>query len=291
MIQQHTKRRVEALLARSWPPAQRRRAVVLCYHSIHDSLPFASATPVLFGEHLQWLRTHCRVVPLRALRQAMQTGGDERPLVAITFDDGYADNYTHAFAPLQQAGLTATFFLATGLVEAEPVVIRRLSRLNEVDPAAVKGLSWPQIREMRAAGMEFGAHTHTHPSLASLDVAGACAEVQRSREILEQHLGEGVAAFAYPFGKPRLHFTAATMATVAKLGFDVAVAIHYRGVRDADSPYALPRFAVTGDPVELLAAKVYGRLDALGVWQQWAPTPLARWTAQDPWRLEQEAGA
>jgi peptidoglycan/xylan/chitin deacetylase (PgdA/CDA1 family) len=275
MIAQRTKQRVEALLAR-WAPVRRCRAVVLCYHSIHDSLPFASATPALFDQHLQWLRANCMLVPLHSLRCALRQSTGERPIVAVTFDDGYQDNYTHAFPRLQEAGVTATFFLATGLVEAEPTVTWRLSRLHEADPATVTGLVWPQIREMRAAGMEFGAHTHTHPSLASLDGVGAPAEVQRSREILEHQLGENVSMFAYPFGKPRLHFTAATMAAVETLGFSLAVAIHYRGVRDADSPFALPRFSVTGDSVELLAAKVYGRLDALGVWQQAAPMSLAR---------------
>jgi peptidoglycan/xylan/chitin deacetylase (PgdA/CDA1 family) len=57
------------------------------------------------------------VVPLERLVKELQAG--QLPLgqtVALTFDDGYKDNYTQAFPIMQQHGLTATFFLATGYI-------------------------------------------------------------------------------------------------------------------------------------------------------------------------------
>ena len=278
------KRKVEAMLAGSWQPRWQRRVVVLCYHSIHPSLPFASATPELFEQHLRWLSTHCEVVPLRALLTRDRPVTGAKPLVAITFDDGYEDNYTHAFPLLKEAALPATVFLTTGLITADPDVIRVFCDLYDVGPEAIVGLTWPQIHEMRRSGVEFGAHTHTHPNLCHVGAANALTEIRTSRDILEEHLQERVPTFAYPFGRWGIHLDASTVRVVAELGFECAVTIHYRGVHAGDRPFRIPRFAVTNDSVELLAAKVYGKLDVLGLWQQWAPLPIARLIATDPSR-------
>jgi peptidoglycan/xylan/chitin deacetylase (PgdA/CDA1 family) len=259
--------------------------VVLCYHSIHPSLPFASARPELFQRHLRWLRTHCEVVPLRSLSTHARPSNGAKPVVAITFDDGYEDNYTYAFPLLKEAGTPATIFLTTGLIDADPDVIRTFCDLYQVAPKAVIGLSWPQIEEMRQDGVEFGAHTHTHPNLSFIGAARALMEIRTSKDILEEHLREPVVSFAYPFGRWGIHFDVGTVEVVAELGFERAVAVHYRDVRLGDSPFRIPRFAVTNDDVDLLAAKVYGKLDVLGLWQQWAPLPIARLTADDPSRL------
>jgi len=87
------------------------RVVVLCYHSVHATDPTASATPELFGRHLRWLREHCEVTPFRRVMDVVHDRPASRPAVAITFDDGYADNFECAFPVLNQYGLSATFFL------------------------------------------------------------------------------------------------------------------------------------------------------------------------------------
>ena len=280
--QRSAKRRVEALLARSWQPGRRGRVAVLCYHSIHPTLPFASATPRLFREHLRWLGEHCDVVSLSALTACARSRSDARPLVAITFDDGYEDNYTHAYPALVDAKFPATIFVTTGLIAAEPDVIRTFCDLYDVAPGDVTGLSWEQMREMQRRGVEFGAHTHTHPNLAYIGATRALAEIRTSKSMLEDRLERPVTSFAYPFGKPRFHFDARTVGVVAGLGFENAVAIHYRGVRPGDDKLRIPRFAVTNDPVDVLAAKIHGKLDVLGLWQELAPLSIARLVANDP---------
>ena len=58
------------------------RVIVLCYHSIHPTSPFASATPAGFEVHLQWLRDYCRVIPFSQVLDTVRTNGRRKPSVA-----------------------------------------------------------------------------------------------------------------------------------------------------------------------------------------------------------------
>src|SRR4029077_19844424 len=92
------------------------RSVILCYHSVHPDRPYRSVTPERFREHLAWLEEHAQVVRLDDIRRV---GTSDRPRVAITFDDGYVDNATHAFPLLEERRLSATFFVTAGLLDRD----------------------------------------------------------------------------------------------------------------------------------------------------------------------------
>lgn len=248
------------------------RVVVLCYHSIHPTSPLASASPALFERHLAWLSTSCTMIYFRqVVFEAAARRGGTQPVVALTFDDGYADNYEYAFPLLRKYGVPATFFLTVGFIEKDLAVVERLRVLRRDGDENLRSLEWAQVREMRRAGMEFGAHTYSHPNLARLDRAGAEIEVKRSRETIQDHLGEPITSMAYPFGKPRHHFTRQTMGVVAEAGYDSAAAITYRSVSVSHSPYAIPRFYVTGDSMGTFRDKIFGAWDLIGLWQERAP--------------------
>lgn len=257
------------------PPRSARRAVVLCYHSVHPAAPFASATPELFDAQLKWLQEHCDVISLRDLDAARRELG-ERPLVALTFDDGYVDNYQFAFPRLRKRGLTATLFLTAGFIERDPMVVGRMGRLWGAAIDEVEALTWAQVREMRDGGMEFGSHTWSHPNLTQLDDEVVGRELVTSREAIEAQLGEAVDALAYPFGKPKRHVTDSTIALAAGAGYALGVIVLPRGVRSVDSPLRIPRFTIGWDTPEELAAKVSGRLDGHGVVHERAPAWLDR---------------
>lgn len=105
----------------------------------------------------------------------------EKP-VLITFDDGYQDNYEHAFPILQQFGMVGSFFIITGML-GQP------ERVTE-----------SQVKEMDAGGMSIGSHTVSHRALAELSAEEAGRELQMSKETLEDLLGKEIKAIAYPRG-------------------------------------------------------------------------------------------
>jgi len=95
--------------------------VVLMYHRVASDLvdPWRlCVSPANFAAQLEVLAARYRVMTLRELVATRGSDG-ERPGVAITFDDGYADNL-HAAAPLLVGqGLPATFFLTSGTLGSD----------------------------------------------------------------------------------------------------------------------------------------------------------------------------
>ncbi len=265
-------RRIEAILASYMPPRRAtRRRVVLCYHSVHPSGGIRSATPSDFEEQIVWLKEHCEIVPFRTIRSQVRSPARGKPLVALTFDDGYEDNHRYALPILATHSVLATLFVTTGLVDGDGKVIAGLSRAWGVEVDQVQGLSWSQVSEMRLEGFEIGAHTRTHPVLTRLTETDALEEIASSRSTIEDHLGEPVSLFAYPFGNPREHVSDRMLSLVAQLGFEAAATILYRGVRQDEDPMSIPRFPITRDSMNILAGKIHGRLDAIGMWQSRAP--------------------
>jgi peptidoglycan/xylan/chitin deacetylase (PgdA/CDA1 family) len=263
------------------------RSLALCYHSVHPSSAIASASPGLFDDHLDWLAAECDVVPLESLAEPAAdppvgtATARRRPRVAITFDDGYADNHAYAFPRLVAHGLPATFFITSGLVAGNELALRQSIAMWGVGPAEIEPLTLAQLHELSDAGMEVGSHSVTHRSLGGLTPTAARWEVTASKRYLEDQLQRPVRVFAYPFGKPRRDVTGQAVAVVRAAGFSTAATILYRGLRADDDHLQLPRFPVTGDSVAMLAAKVGGRLDRLGWWEERTPAWLSRWSSTD----------
>ena len=76
---------------------------------------------------------------------------------------------------------------------------RRLP-LTETDLAG-RMLDWEQVRAMHHGGVDFGAHTMTHPVVSRLESTDFPEELARSKRLLENGLDAAIEDFAYPFGK------------------------------------------------------------------------------------------
>jgi peptidoglycan/xylan/chitin deacetylase (PgdA/CDA1 family) len=104
-------------------------ARILYYHRVNnDNDPFFPAiSTALFEAEMKFLHRHYRVVSLTELLQRL-AGQATEPVLAITFDDGYRDNYQHAFPILQRYGLPAAIFLTTGSMDTgEPLWFEQLA--------------------------------------------------------------------------------------------------------------------------------------------------------------------
>ena len=99
-----------------------------------------------------------------------------------------------------------------------------------------------QVKAMRQADMQIGAHTQSHPILARLNDEQARAEIKDSKDFLENLLGDRIGLFAYPNGKPREDYTPASVEVARSLGFDAAVSTQWGAVCMGDDPFQIKRF-------------------------------------------------
>ncbi len=106
-----------------------------------------------------------------------------RGIVSVTFDDGWANQYTNAFPLLKQYGLNGTFYIISGELTYQPDY-----------------MSLAQVKNLQAAGNEIGSHSVTHPDLTTLSQANLVNEMSQSQATLQNALGTPVTDFAYPFG-------------------------------------------------------------------------------------------
>ena len=116
--------------------------------------------------------------------------------VVLTFDDGFRNFHDAGMPVLARHGFTATVFIVSDY----------MGRRNdwEIPPVGLGSreiLTWSQEVELSANGIEIGSHTRTHPDLRRLSETKAQHEITGSRIEIEDHLGQQIQSFAYPFGE------------------------------------------------------------------------------------------
>jgi len=234
--------------ATAWARRQLRKEnaiLVLMFHRVLDAEQRRrtnSEAPMIVAERkfaamMEYLHRHYRVVDATAPTPAF---AGSRLGIALTLDDGWADNYEPVLAAKRQYGHSSTIFLSPALMglenpfwpervgelmrgapeadikqvveqlkKCEPLV--REQRLQELEarngaggktaPGADRTMTWQQVDEMRREGIGFGAHSQTHEILTSLPGrAEVDRELRESRQDLTARFGENCWVMAYPNG-------------------------------------------------------------------------------------------
>ncbi len=197
---------------------------ILMYHHVDDAPSPSSVyvSPENFERQMEFLKLHhYRVMALAEVVRRVKAGESfPKKTVAITFDDGYADNLVHAFPVLKKMGFPATVFMISANVGRE-------GWLSEED-----------LRIMDGSAVTIGSHTANHAFLPEISADDARAELADSKTTLEAILGHAVTMFSYPAGGT----TRALQELVEKAGYDGAVTTNYGDERH--NPYALHRIKV-----------------------------------------------
>ncbi len=146
----------------SWRKRSESAARIFYYHRVNDDHdPFFSAISTsVFEQHMRYLARHYRVLSMTQLMQHLTEGDSTEPVVAVTFDDGYADNYHNAFPILRRFGIPATIFLTTGSMDSgEPLwfeqlaeAVKKTSREFIDVELEVPRRVWMRTQEERLAG-------------------------------------------------------------------------------------------------------------------------------------------
>jgi len=187
-----------------------RGVTVLIYHRIGGGSDSEVDLDVhAFRAQLAHLREHHDVVSLDAAAERLSgpatTGATSatqvEPAVVITFDDGTADFCDHAVPALVEFDLPATLYAATHFIDS-----------GEPFPWDAPPVSWAGLVDAAATGLvTIGSHTHTHVLMDRAEAGGAndpavpsviADELDRSIELIGEHIGTAPAHFAYPKALP-----------------------------------------------------------------------------------------
>ncbi|NGQ93981.1 polysaccharide deacetylase family protein [Brevibacillus sp. SYP-B805] len=198
---------------------------VLMYHSISFEKSPLCVSPKQFEIQLRNLLKHgFTPITARDLFRAWDTGMKlpSRPVV-LTFDDGYQDNYTHAFPILKKYKAKATLFVITGSI-GKP-----------------RYLNWGQLEIMERSGLvDVESHTVTHPDVRHLTRKQFYYELAESKRVLETRLHKKVCMFAYPYGK----YTKKWFPVLSAMGYQAAFTTKNRLTEYAQGRYSLKRLRV-----------------------------------------------
>lgn len=99
---------------------KQKKLLIMIYHRVLDEPDFMRPDEVdkeAFTWQMELLAKYFNVLPLSEALERMQNDTLPPRAVSITFDDGYADNYTNALPILKRFNLTATFFIASGFLD------------------------------------------------------------------------------------------------------------------------------------------------------------------------------
>lgn len=172
---------------------------ILFYHRVADEhLNGWTITKQGFREHLDWLQANFELVSLTECQRRISSGFNDRPTVAITFDDGYAENSEYALPLLLERRIPFSYFVTVShVLEQRP--FEHDCRLNQ--PLPVDSIE--TIRALSNIGVDIGCHTATHADCGTLSEVQLVREIVDSGKELEDLIGRPVPHFAFPFGQPK----------------------------------------------------------------------------------------
>lgn len=199
------------------------RIPILMYHSISDDNPNNNLlVPVKqFESEVKWLKENgFTPMLLEDVVKAYNTGYVPKKPVAITFDDGYEDNYTGAYRILKENNMKATFFIITNNTDEDSFYMNS-----------------SMLKEMNENGMGIENHTSRHIEFTNISRENKIAIIQEGRDALKEKVGVDSKFICYPVGR----YDEETIEVEKELGIEAAVTTEYGISSASDGLYSLKR--------------------------------------------------
>lgn len=218
----------------------RNRALIVLFHRVDDAYAGnpISCTTDEFKKYCKFFKQHFDVVGLTGLIDDLSKGANLSRKLAITFDDGYADNL-EAGGILKNYGLPACFYVASGFIDSE-----RDGWWDAERGLRSYWMKWDDVRQLAEWGFEIGGHTVNHVDLGKVSGEEAVQEIVDSREVLQRELGEQVVHFSYPYGG-RDNITPENRQAIREAGFTSCTSAYGGAVTPESDIFDLRRVAVS----------------------------------------------
>ena len=216
--------------------------VIVAFHRVDDRNAGDALTVSVdaFERFCRFFKRYYDVIPLGDLVTRLERGTSVAGCLAITFDDGYLDNYENAAPILRELGLPATFFIVSDYMQTDTVAWWD-AQISPPPP----WMSWDQVRALADWGFEIGGHTRTHANLGEISGDAAMKEIAGGRSILEERIERVVDLFAYPYGRVDA-LAEDNRDVVRKAGFRCCVSCHGGAITNRSDPFRLHRVPING---------------------------------------------
>jgi peptidoglycan/xylan/chitin deacetylase (PgdA/CDA1 family) len=145
--------------------------------------------------------------------------------ILITFDDGYTDNYVHAFPILKELNMKATVFVISSGIDSGYY------------------MSSDQLKEMSNYGIDIESHTVNHVHLNTLSYEQQLKELKDSKAKIESVTNKNVLSIAYPFGD----FNDNSKKAALDAGYSLAFTTNKGLANRTDNHVALDRIYVNSE--------------------------------------------
>lgn len=184
-------------------PVPDRYPRVLMYHMVRDHVPGSASNklrvaPAMFERQIRWLAENGYHFAL--MSELTRPEALPPRTVALTFDDGFADNLLNADPVLEKFNARATLYLVQDRHGRDWSVYKKAHH-NSGELMREPKLDDDQVERMLASGRwELGGHTVTHANLSKLTEDEKRREIGDSKRALEAQFQTRLSSFAYPFG-------------------------------------------------------------------------------------------
>lgn len=179
-------------------------------------------------QHLAW---HIRLLKIAGFEFVTVSEGVKRgcgaKLVALTFDDGYADNFELGLPVLDAARVPGTVYVVTGDIGKTNVIWPEAG-----DKVSSQLMTWDQLKQLEKKGWEIGSHAADHVHLARRPKDEQRVFIHSSWQDFERELGHPPYSFAYPYGS----YNADTIKILEDLECRAAVTIQSGRCNTAETP-------------------------------------------------------
>lgn len=292
-------RNIKLSLARSgswiaWQLDKKRRIgnriPVLIYHRVlPEYLEGDRSIYAILPEQFESQMTYLREAGVKSLslqeyaeiaRGLRTTEGES---VVITFDDGYADNYSVAWPIAKKYNIKINLFVCTEYVGLENSILmtqdgyltpskcelsrgigaRAQSHIREF-PHLWRPLTWQELRRMKDAGVQIGFHSHSHRRLSLLKPEEITTDIDKGIAVFEKQLGYRPQFFAFPYGGYD-SYNLQVVAALQRSGLDFIFATHLGRANLPSAQTIFPRLSISqADNLTIFQRKIFGGYDWLG---------------------------
>ncbi|MBM2817607.1 MAG: NodB y protein [Parcubacteria group bacterium] len=233
-----------------------RHSAILVYHRVadvsHDPLQLC-VSPQNFRKQIIYLKENFNLIPLSQMINDLKSHKIKEKSVAITFDDGYADNLYTALPILEELNAPATIFITTGNIDSQEDFYWDKNTAKE---DRGRSMTIEELKKISTHPLiEVGAHTVYHPNLRKIVTDKQYEEINQSKIMLERILDKKIVGFAYPFGSKK-SFSKSTISEVKKAGFRFACANTQEKIYFFSDLFAIPRILARNWDSDILAKKL-----------------------------------